>query len=230
MLSNDSDVDSLSGDVVSLVSASDGTHGTASIQSGLVLYTPDTNWFGKDSFTYVVRDTDGLTATGTVQVIVTGVPDDPDFTGLQQEYSINEDSHDAVLSFGIFDIETQAQSLMLQAVSLDESILKNDNLQITGLGDGDPAVSLVLTPEANKFGDVTINLALGDGFVTVNRSITVHVINVNDAPQAVSDRITYNEDCAPFTIQTSTLLQNDTTSTGTRCISSISFPPPHTAR
>jgi hypothetical protein len=72
---NDSDAD---GDALSVVSVSDPPHGTAALNGdGTVTYTPDPDYFGPDSFTYVVGDGSGATATATVSVTVTPVNDPP---------------------------------------------------------------------------------------------------------------------------------------------------------
>ena len=172
-LSGDTDIDigTAPGETLSLLSVGDAPNGTTEIDAdtGWIRYTPDANFFGRDSFTYVVTDGD-LTDTGTVTVTVTGVGDDPWFGDLQETYTINEDSIAAPLTFSIYDVETDAQSLMLQAVSLDETLLKNENLTIEGLGNADSAVTLRCTPQANRFGDVTINLALGRRLCDGDRS------------------------------------------------------------
>jgi hypothetical protein len=66
---NDYDPDMM--DCISLVSASNGAHGTTSLSSGYVTYTPAMGYAGTDSFTYVIQDNHGLTATGTVNVTIT---------------------------------------------------------------------------------------------------------------------------------------------------------------
>jgi hypothetical protein len=54
----------------------DGSYDYATIKyaGGNVIYTPPTNFTGTDSFTYVVQDSLGLTATGTVTVSVSALP------------------------------------------------------------------------------------------------------------------------------------------------------------
>jgi hypothetical protein len=141
---------------------------------------------------------------------VKGIADDPVFTGLQDEYHIDEDSINATIIFAISDVETQQKSLMMQAVSLNETVIKSSGITIEGLGDDNSAVTLKLTPEANVNGFTDITLSLGDGFAVVQKTIRVYVDNVNDAPSAITDEITYTEDCEPFIILTSTLIQNDT--------------------
>ena len=98
---------------------------------------------------------------------------------------------------------------MLQAVSMNENIIENGKVKIEGLADDSASVTLKLTPVANAHGDVTIKLALGDGFTTVFKSITVHVENVNDNPVAYADEIKYDEDTPYVLIDTKNLISND---------------------
>jgi hypothetical protein len=75
VLANDTDPD---GDALSVVSVSDPPHGTAvKNANGSVHYTPDTNYHGADSFTYVVSDGAGGSDTGAVSVTVSSVNDAP---------------------------------------------------------------------------------------------------------------------------------------------------------
>jgi len=77
LLANDTDADP--GDILSLVSVSptSAQMGAVNLTGGIVTYSPATNFFGNDSFTYVIRDAPGLTATGTVRVTVAPVNDPP---------------------------------------------------------------------------------------------------------------------------------------------------------
>lgn len=60
-------------------------HGTAAVNGLLVTYTPRTDFFGADSFTYVVFGSGGVSAPATITVNVVGRPDptaDPNVRGL----------------------------------------------------------------------------------------------------------------------------------------------------
>ncbi|MEL7569227.1 MAG: tandem-95 repeat protein [Eubacteriaceae bacterium] len=211
VLINDNDIDMTTTDneEISLISATNGSHGTTVIENGKIRYTPNADWFGKDVFTYTISDKAGLTDTAFVTVTVLGINDLPQFTGLNDEYTINEDSIAAPVNFSISDAETENRSLMLQAVSLNENIIENGKVKIEGLGDESASVSIKLTPVANAYGDVTIKLALGDGFTTVFKTIAVHVANVNDNPVAYADEIKYDEDTPYVLINTNNLISND---------------------
>ena len=66
-LSNDTDPQA---QVLSVASVTVPVHGTASLVGNTVTYTPAANYIGADSFTYVARNTSGVTANGTVNVTV----------------------------------------------------------------------------------------------------------------------------------------------------------------
>ena len=78
VLANDTDPDN--GDTLSIQSAANGQHGSVAIVGGQLVYTPDSNFNGTDSFTYTARDAAGLTSTATVDVTVNPVNDAPTIT------------------------------------------------------------------------------------------------------------------------------------------------------
>lgn len=72
---NDSDAD---GDALTVASVGAPAHGTTSISNGMIVYTPDVNFTGTDSFQYTVADGWGGTATATVNVtVMPNVPPPP---------------------------------------------------------------------------------------------------------------------------------------------------------
>lgn len=72
VLANDSDAD---GDVLSIESFTQATHGTVTQVGNALRYTPDANWTGRDMFLYRVSDGNGGSAMAVVTVTVT--PPDP---------------------------------------------------------------------------------------------------------------------------------------------------------
>lgn len=67
VLANDSDPD---GDTLSLVGVGAASNGTAVVQAGKVVYTPNSGYIGSDTFTYTLSDGQGATAAGSVTVAV----------------------------------------------------------------------------------------------------------------------------------------------------------------
>jgi RHS repeat-associated protein len=106
---NDIDVD---GDILAIFLVGVGSHGVAEkFSSTAIKYIPTSNYCGEDSFTYVVSDGNGGTATGTVSVNITCVNDLPVITGtplleakIGQLYSFRPMANDVdgdVLTFSI---------------------------------------------------------------------------------------------------------------------------------
>ncbi|RYD91625.1 MAG: tandem-95 repeat protein, partial [Sphingobacteriales bacterium] len=71
---NDTDPD---GDVLSISSVQDATHGTVSLSGANVTFTPDANYNGPASFNYTISDGKGGVSTATVSLVVTPVNDAP---------------------------------------------------------------------------------------------------------------------------------------------------------
>ncbi|MCG8765983.1 hypothetical protein G1L24_12490, partial [Tenacibaculum finnmarkense] len=91
VLKNDTDVD---GNTATLVSATNGTNGTTSIVNGKIVYTPNENFHGVDTFTYT--NSEGNTAT----VKVTVNPINDVFTDENETETIDEGAtlNDSVLT------------------------------------------------------------------------------------------------------------------------------------
>ncbi len=79
VLANDTDADM---DALTVVSVTQGAHGTVSITGGGtgVSYTPNADYYGPDNFTYTIEDSQGAADTATVPVTVTPVADTPSVT------------------------------------------------------------------------------------------------------------------------------------------------------
>jgi hypothetical protein len=75
---NDSDPN---GDAITLVSVGAAAHGSVSVQNGLAIYTAPLGTVGRDSFTYTLQDSHGLTDTATVFVTIGAVENDFDGDG-----------------------------------------------------------------------------------------------------------------------------------------------------
>jgi DNA/RNA endonuclease G (NUC1) len=179
---NDTDVDE---DSLSLVSATNGAHGTVAIVGGKAVYTPQENYFGSDSFTYTVSD-GAKTAEGTVSVAINSVNDNP--VAASDSAATNEDVPVTI------------------DVVLNDTDVDGDALTLTGVGtpiNGTVSVvggKAVFSPAANYHGIGTFSYMVSDNHGgTSSAVVTVTINSVNDNPVAGNDSAATNED-TPVTI------------------------------
>ncbi|MEW6591688.1 MAG: tandem-95 repeat protein, partial [Pseudomonadota bacterium] len=114
VLANDSDAD---GHALLLWGYTQPAHGTVTTDlAGNLVYTPDPNWSGTDSFTYTIRDSQGGIDTATVSVNVTPVVDAPTLAPIASQFILAPGN--TVISTGNTDIVvTQAAQNLNDGVS-----------------------------------------------------------------------------------------------------------------
>jgi Ca2+-binding RTX toxin-like protein len=163
---------------VSLVSVGAVSGGDLEPQAdGSWRYTPEADFNGEVTFDYVVEDAGGLQATGTATIEVTPVNDAP--VADQPIGSVDLDE-DTALAFdfpadAFADIDGDALSLSLTMV--DGTALP-DWMNFDG-------AALSGTPPQDWSGFVDLKLTASDGAESAEQFFAVHVLPVNDAPEAV---------------------------------------------
>lgn len=155
---NDTDVD---GDNLTVVSATDPAHGTATVENGAVAYTPDPDFCGSDSFDYTVRDPSGTTDVGTVSVTVTCVNDPPQIHSVADRVTPWGDPVTTTLGVSdVDDSDTHTFSLVNGPVGASVSA----------------AGEFAWTPTASQVGVHTVTVKVTDsGGATSQTSFTVTV-------------------------------------------------------
>ncbi|MCI9711867.1 tandem-95 repeat protein, partial [Vibrio parahaemolyticus] len=148
--------------VVSLDAENGPKNGTVIVNNdGTVTYTPDDNYVGKDTFTYVVTS-GGVSESTTVEVNVTPVNDAPvaknDISTTQEDTAVTID----VLSN---DTDVDGDTLSIQSASVPSD---QGTVEIV---DG----KLVFTPAENFNGDAEITYTVTDGQLTDEAKVTVTV-------------------------------------------------------
>ncbi|MFM2646037.1 tandem-95 repeat protein [Vibrio diabolicus] len=187
--------DTFEGDdkVVSLDTNNGPANGTVSVNpDGSVTYTPNDNYHGTDSFTYIVTS-GGVSESTTVNVDVTPVNDAPvakDDTATTQE--------DIAVTIDVLpnDTDVDGDKLSIQSASVPEAQGKVE------IVDG----KLVFTPAENFNGDAEITYTITDGSLTDQATVNVTVNAVNDTPvveSSIADQ-TLAEDFTPYTIDLNT--------------------------
>ena len=142
VLGNDSDVE---GDALALVEASAPTHGTAVVDIGAVVYTPEPDFHGTDRFTYVVGDGSGLTARAAVDVTVRPVNDPPLATGVIPDRTLDIGDEPAVLDLIPFFEDRDGDALGYTAVVSDQAVavsLTGETLTLTATRPGTATVTV----------------------------------------------------------------------------------------
>ena len=100
-LANDTDAEN---DTLSITSTTDPSHGSVSIsEDNQILYTPEADYTGTDSFDYTISDGNGGTDTATVNVTIEEVEDDNTYFCYSEEfYLLNNPDVAAAVSSGAF--------------------------------------------------------------------------------------------------------------------------------
>ncbi|WP_139124195.1 cadherin-like domain-containing protein, partial [Vibrio parahaemolyticus] len=163
------------GKVVSLDTNNGPANGTVSVNpDGSVTYSPNDNYHGADSFTYIVTS-GGVSESTTVSVDVTPVNDAPvakdDIATTQEDTAVTID----VLPN---DTDVDGDTLSIQSASVPDQ----GTVEIV---DG----KLVFTPAENFNGDAEITYTVTDGQLTDEAKVTVTVNPVNDAPTIKVDAV-----------------------------------------
>lgn len=195
--------------------------GIFSVASGVVQYTPAGNFFGAATISYTVNDNlDATSNIATIQVTVTAVNDAPVAVN-----DVSTTAEDMPVSLNVLlnDSDTDG-SINTASVDLNPAVAGVQNtIAVTG---GTFTVSsgvVEFIPAANFTGIVSVNYTVSDneGAVSNSASIQITVNAVNDAPIAVNDVISTNED-TPVTIN---ILSNDSDSDGTLNTSTVDLAP-----
>jgi hypothetical protein len=195
VVANDTDVE---GDSLTVNAVTQGTNGTVTFAGGSVTYTPNGNFNGSDSFTYIVSDGNGGTSIATVNVAVNPVNDAP--TG----------------AVTIAGTPTEDQKLMADVSGISDADgvgafsyqwLRNGT-EIAGAANstytlGDADVGTVIT--------VVVRYTDGQGtHESVTNAGVGPIGNVNDAPVANADSYTRAENTQlTATLGVDDLLKND---------------------
>ncbi len=157
---------------------------------GKVLYTPNENFFGTDSFTYVATDSNGgVSSKATVSITVTPTNDEP--TSADVTLNLSEDSNGFIILPGS-DADGDTLTFTVGAAS---------NGTVTQYGD-----TVLYTPNPNYNGMDSLEYTVSDGISTSTSTITITITSVYDLPEitfSLVDTISIeeNESMIPISIK-----------------------------
>ncbi|WP_431193681.1 tandem-95 repeat protein, partial [Vibrio parahaemolyticus] len=199
--------DTFEGDdqVVSLDTNNGPANGTVSVNpDGSVTYTPNDNYHGTDSFTYIVTS-GGVSESTTVSVDVTPVNDAPvakdDIATTQEDTATTQEDTAVTIDVLPNDSDVDGDKLSIESASVPK---EQGTVEVV---DG----KLVFTPAENFNGDAEITYTVTDGQLTDEAKVTVTVNPVNDAPTIKVDAVeSITEDAVSTDTVVATLTVRDT--------------------
>ena len=170
VLTNDDDGDPELTQTLTVTGASAG-HGSITVNgSNQLVYTPDANFNGADTISYVLSD-GTTTTTGTVSVTVNPGNDAP--VALNGSASGTEDNPIVV------DVSALISDVDGNTLTVTSATSPNGSVSING-------TKLTFAPTANFNGSTSISYTVNDGSgapnATASASIAITVAAVNDAP------------------------------------------------
>ncbi|MBI1769102.1 MAG: tandem-95 repeat protein [Bacteroidetes bacterium] len=169
----------IEGDPVTYSVLSQPTHGLLSGAVPNITYSPDLNFNGADSFTFIANDGSINSGPATISITVSPVNDAP--VANSQSVALAEDI---------------PVSIILTAADVDGNVLTYtiatppSNGTLSGTAPG-----LIYTPSANYFGIDNFTFYVNDGTVNSNTAtVSLTITPVNDAPTSSDQTITVAED------------------------------------
>ncbi len=170
-------------------------NGTLSGTAPNLTYTPYDNFNGSDSFTFVSNDGTVNSATATISINITPVNDAP--VAIAQSVSTDEDT---ALPIALAGTDVENSSLNFNVVTPPA----NGTLSGT-------APNLTYTPSANFNGTDVITFMVNDGTVdSATGTVSITVNPINDAPVALAQSISTEENSALAVTLTGTDVENST--------------------
>jgi myo-inositol-hexaphosphate 3-phosphohydrolase len=185
-------------------------HGSVTVEAdGVVTYTPDPNYFGGDSFSYRLTDSQGRRSTGTVNITIEAVNDRPVAVADSASTDMSAPVDITVLAN---DFDVDGDSLRLVSVGAASHGVVTINADKT----------ITYTPDVGYVGTDSFTYKIGDfhgGRSTA--TVSVAVAAANGAPAATDDSVSTDEDKTAVLA----LLDNDSDPNGdTLLVESVTDP------
>ena len=156
------------------VTAGNGSNGTTSITTNIVIYDPDLDFNGTDTFSYTITQGD-KTSSADVTMTIEAVNDAPSID-VASTIQVAE-NQTAVTTVSTSDVDEDDLNLTLSGTDADSFNLSDENV-----------LTFKEAPDYETKDSYSITLTLTDGTETVTKDISIAITNVNDvAPEFISD-------------------------------------------
>jgi len=178
VLENDTDPEN---DPLIAILVSDVSNGVLNLNiNGAFSYTPNTNYYGTDTFTYQAYDGMEYSNTATVTITINPINDPP--TANNDYVSVNEDSIDDQLDVLLNDFDIDEDDLEI----IGFTVPSHGNVTFT-------SDYLFYTPDQNYNGFDDFNYTITDNNgETDTANVNITVTPVNDPPYTPSDPVPNN--------------------------------------
>ena len=227
MLANDTDADNLTAPLnagLTVVGVSDPAHGSATFTPAGVAYTPNPNFNGSDSFTYIVCDPASACTSETVTLTVTPVADVP--APVADTATVAEDSSASSVDVLANDVDPDNLSAPFNGGLTVTAAGPAAHGTVAVAGDG---LSVSYVPVADFNGSDSFSYTVCDAELTCTvATVSVTVTPVNDAPVATNDAAATDED-TPLSVPAPGVLGNDTDVDGDTLSAVVVDGPTHSA-
>jgi len=183
VLANDEDID---GDTLIITELTSAHSGLATLElSGKVRYTPDPNFYGKDTFTYKVADLQGAENSGLVYITVANINDAP-VANQDMIMTIQNQPIDIIVLNNDFDVDGDTLTVSTITRAEHGGVLLSHNHMLT------------YVPNENYVGGDSFQYTIDDGQISANSQVYVTILQV-DSALSQTPTVLFGEE--PFSIQ-----------------------------
>ncbi|MDA9000563.1 Ig-like domain-containing protein [Gammaproteobacteria bacterium] len=150
-----------------VLSALNGSHGLVEVSDNNIIYSPDSDFNGSDSFSYTITQ-GSKTSNGAVSVTVIATNDVPSINAASI-YKVDENQK-SVATIAITDVDGDELSLTMSGADADSFNLSSANI-----------LTFKTAPDFETKDSYSIKLTLTDGIETVEKTITINITDVNES-------------------------------------------------
>jgi hypothetical protein len=194
VLANDTDPQALP---LTVVLVSEPTHGSLSLNpNGSFTYTPHTNFYGTDSFTYQANDGLASSNVATVTLTVNSLPP----VATDDSYSTSVNTSLNIAASGVLANDTDPQALPLTAVLVSGPAHGSLSLNPNG--------SFTYIPNVNYLGPDSFTYRANDGLASSN--IAIVTLTINSLPPVATNDSYSTSVNTRLNVAVSGVLTNDT--------------------
>ena len=163
------------------VSAKNGSNGTTTLAESSpeqIVYTPNADYNGTDTFSYTITQ-GNKTSSADVTVTIEAVNDAPSIDTASTIQAAENQT--AVETISVSDVDEDDLTLSMSGTDADSFDLSNDNV-----------LTFKEPPDFETKSSYLITLSLSDGIETVTKDITISITNVNDIAPVFTSEATFS--------------------------------------